>query len=41
MTAVPLAWSIEERAERVLGEVPGWIWDGARLPVPVEHIADS
>jgi IrrE N-terminal-like domain len=32
---------VEQRAERVLAEVPGWIWDGDRLPVPVEHIADS
>jgi hypothetical protein len=32
---------IEERAERVLAGVPGWIWDGERLPVPVEDIADS
>jgi hypothetical protein len=32
---------IEQRAERVLADVPGWIWDGERLPVPVEHIADS
>jgi hypothetical protein len=32
---------IEQRAERVLADVPAWIWDGERLPVPVEHIADS
>jgi hypothetical protein len=32
---------VEERAERVLAEVPDWIWDGERLPVPVEHVADS
>jgi hypothetical protein len=32
---------IEERAARVLGEVPGWIWDARTLPVPVEDIADS
>jgi hypothetical protein len=32
---------VEERAERVLAGVPDWIWDGERLPVPVEHIADS
>ncbi|MGH2822921.1 MAG: ImmA/IrrE family metallo-endopeptidase, partial [Thermoleophilaceae bacterium] len=38
-TAVTSA--IEQRAERVLADVPGWIWDGDRLPVPVEHIADS
>ena len=28
-------------AERVLGEVADWIWDGETLPVPVEHIADT
>jgi hypothetical protein len=33
--------ALEERAERVLAAVPDWIWDGERLPVPVEHIADS
>lgn len=32
---------IELRAERVLAEVPPWIWDGESLPVPVEDIADS
>jgi hypothetical protein len=32
---------VEQRAERVLAEVPDWIWDGDRLPVPIEHIADS
>jgi hypothetical protein len=31
----------EQRAERVLAGVPGWIWNGDTLPVPVEHIADS
>jgi IrrE N-terminal-like domain len=32
---------IEQRAERVLAEVPGWIWNGNTLPVPVDEIADS
>lgn len=32
---------IEERAERVLARVPGYVWDGQSLPVPVEHIADD
>ncbi|MDQ3722777.1 MAG: ImmA/IrrE family metallo-endopeptidase [Actinomycetota bacterium] len=32
---------IEQRAERVLAGVPSWIWDGERLPVPIEDIADS
>ena len=36
-----LACAIEQRAERVLADVPGWIWDGDTLPVPVEHVADS
>ena len=31
----------ELQAEHVLARVPSWIWDGERLPVPVEHIADS
>lgn len=33
--------AVEERAGRVLGSVPDWIWNGDTLPVPVEHIADS
>ena len=32
---------IERRAEAVLASVPGWIWDGESLPVPIEDIADS
>lgn len=32
---------IEERAEELLDRVPGWLWDGERIPVPVEDIADS
>ena len=36
-----MASPIEERAERVLAGVPGWIWNGETLPVPVEHVADS
>jgi hypothetical protein len=32
---------IERQAERVLGEVPGWIWNANTLPVPVDQIADS
>ena len=31
----------EQSAERVLADVPGWLWDGNTLPVPVEQIADS
>lgn len=33
--------AVEERASRVLERVPAWLWDGERLPVPVEDIADS
>jgi hypothetical protein len=36
-----MASRIEDRAEWVLAEVPNWIWDRERLPVPVEHIADT
>jgi hypothetical protein len=32
---------VEERAEAVLASLPGYVWDGERLPVPVEDIADS
>ena len=32
---------VEERAERVLASAPGYVWDGERLPVPVEEIVDS
>ncbi len=32
---------IERRAEQVLASVPGWVWDGETLPVPVEDIADT
>src|SRR3954447_10763638 len=32
---------VEERAEAVLAGLPGYVWDGDRLPVPVEDIADS
>jgi hypothetical protein len=32
---------VEERAEQVLAAAPGYIWDGERLPVPVEDIVDS
>jgi IrrE N-terminal-like domain len=32
---------IEQQAERVLAEVPGWLWNANSLPVPVDEIADS
>lgn len=32
---------IEQRAAELLALVPEWLWDGERLPVPVEDIADS
>lgn len=31
----------EEAARDVLTKVPEWVWDGERLPVPVEAIADT
>jgi hypothetical protein len=33
--------TIEGLAERLLEQVPGYIWDGETLPVPVEEIVDS
>src|SRR3954451_16816021 len=32
---------VEERAEAVLAGLPSYVWDGKRLPVPVEDIADT
>lgn len=32
---------LEQRADALLAEVPGYIWNGARLPVPIEEIADT
>jgi hypothetical protein len=32
---------IEQRAERALGSVPAYVWDGDSLPVPVEDIVES
>ena len=32
---------VEERAEHVLAAAPGYVWDGERLPVPIEDIVDS
>jgi uncharacterized protein DUF955 len=32
---------VEERAEQVLAATPGYVWDGQRLPVPIEEIVDS
>ena len=32
---------VEERAERVLAATPGYVWDGERLPVPIEEIVDT
>ena len=31
----------EAAAERQLAEIPGWLWDGETLPVPVDSIADN
>lgn len=33
--------AIEARAEAVLSSVPDWLWDGSRVPVPVDEIADT
>jgi hypothetical protein len=33
--------AMEETAARFLAGVPGYIWDGESLPVPIEEIADS
>ena len=33
--------AIERRAGEVLETVPSWIWDGERLPVPIDDIADT
>jgi hypothetical protein len=30
-----------EQAERILATVPSWLWDGERLPIPVEDIVDT
>ncbi len=35
------AEELELRAEALLAEVPDYIWNGERLPVPVEEIADT
>ena len=32
---------VEERAEQVLAAAPAYVWDGDRLPVPIEDIVDS
>jgi hypothetical protein len=40
-TESPMQSEVEARAERVLAELPDWLWNGQSLPVPVEHIADS
>jgi hypothetical protein len=32
---------VEERAEHVLASTPGYVWDGERLPVPIEDLVDS
>jgi uncharacterized protein DUF955 len=35
------ARAAEAAAREQLAAVPGWLWDGTSLPVPVETIADS
>jgi len=42
MTAADLDLDfVEGESELVLSDVPGWLWDGRSLPVPVEQIVDS
>ncbi len=33
--------AIERRAEEFLSQVPAYVWDGEKLPVPIEDIADT
>jgi hypothetical protein len=35
------AEELEQHAEALLAEVPGYIWNGETLPVPIEDIADT
>jgi hypothetical protein len=39
--ALDRALATETTAERELGRVPDWMWDGESLPVPLDAIADS
>jgi hypothetical protein len=39
--AIKRALETEAKAEQELRKIPDWIWDGERLPVPLETIADS
>jgi hypothetical protein len=32
---------IERLAEEFLARIPSYVWDGAKLPVPIEEIADT
>ena len=32
---------IEARARAAIESIPGWLWDGRSLPVPIDDIADS
>lgn len=32
---------IERLAEEFLAQIPGYVWDGQTLPVPIEEIADT
>jgi hypothetical protein len=40
-TAAPAVTDIEQCAAAFLARIPGYIWDGESLPIPVEDIADS
>ena len=35
------ALAAERAAESELAQIPSWIWDGERLPVPIETVADT
>jgi IrrE N-terminal-like domain len=32
---------IERRADELLARIPDWLWNGERLPVPIDAIADT
>lgn len=32
---------VELRAQQILAELPDYIWDGSRPPIPIEEIADT
>lgn len=38
---IPVPGHIIDAAETVLDSVPSYVWDGERLPVPIEDIVDT